>query len=310
MRLTLALVLACGCSGGATPDLGYGNDLTVVGAQFRPGPFPAPTGGPATIDIMQSHTTVVIGQERETVNAIFDGTATGAILGIDGEPGCWIVTTQPPDIEQAGEATMAETIGLSLDAPQGTFTLNVAATDSAGNIGEPASVQYMAVASAPPAGDLVITLLWDSTADLDLHVVDALGNEAWSGKPSTYTPPPAGSGPIDPMTAEQEVLASGWLDTDANSNCTYDGAPAEHVVWTPRFDPDTNMTVQPDIPPGTYTVRVDTRSLCKDPIAYWYVEADYEGSDVAAARGVSPPDAALAPHGPGAGLTALTFDVP
>jgi hypothetical protein len=308
--MMLVLALACGCSGGATPDLGYGNDLVVVGAQFRPGPFPSPTSGPSTIDIMQAHTSVVIGQERETVNAIFDGTATGAILGIDGEPGCWIVKTLPPDIEEPGEATMSETIGLSLDAQQGAFTLDVAATDSAGNVGEPATIQYMAVGAAPPSGDLVITLLWDSTADLDLHVVDPLGNEAWSGKPSTYTPPPAGSGPIDPTTQEEEVLASGWLDTDANADCTYDGAPAEHVVWTPRFDPDTSQTVQPDIPSGTYTVRVDTRSLCKDPIAYWYVEADYEGSDVAAARGVSPPDAALAPHGPGAGITALTFDVP
>jgi hypothetical protein len=301
--------MLCGC-GGASSDPGYGNDLVVTGAQFRPGDFPAPTGGPATLDVAQQHTGIVIGQERETVKAIFDGTATGAILGIAGEPGGWIVTTQPPDVEEPNEATLAKTVGLSLDAPQGPFTLLVAATDADGRVGEPASLPYMALAAAPPAGDLVVTLLWDSTANLVLHVVDPLGNEAWSGKPSTYTPPPPGSPPVDPMTAEEELLASGWLDIDANAGCVYEGAPAEHVVWTARLDPDTMQTVQPVMPPGTYTVRVDAFSLCEDPIAYWYVEADYEGSDVGNARGLSTPDATLGSHGAGAGLTAMTFDVP
>jgi hypothetical protein len=159
------------------------------------------------------------------------------------------------------------------------------------------------------SGDLVVTLLWDSTADLDLHVVDPLGNEAWSGKPSTYTPPPPGM-TIDPAIAEQEILASGWLDQDANANCTFDGSPSEHVIWTSRVDPQTNMMISPVIPSGTYTVRVDTRSLCKDASAYWYVEADSEGVDIGAARGLSTPDDTLAPHGPGAGITALTFDIP
>jgi hypothetical protein len=304
------LALACGCTTGASPDLGYGNDLEVVGAQFRPGEFPGPTGGPATLNVAQQHTGIVIGQERETVKAIFDGTATGAILGIEGEPGCWIVTTQPPDVEQQNEATMAETVGLSLDANQGAFTLLVAATDSDGKVGAPASLQYMALAAAPPAGDLVVTLLWDSTANLELHVVDPLGNEAWSGKPATYTPPAAGSAPVDPVTAEQDLLESGWFDRDANLDCAFEGAPAEHVIWTSRLDPDTMQVVQPVITPGAYTVRVDTFSLCEDPVAYWYVEADYEGSDVGNARGVSTPDATLAPHGAGAGLTALTFAVP
>jgi hypothetical protein len=303
-------ILLVACSGGATPDLGYGNELVVAGAQFRPGGFPAPSGGPATLNLAQTHTGIVIGEERETITALFDGAATGAIIGVQGEPGTWIVPTQPPDIENPDAATLAATIGLSLDAPQGELTLQVAATDSAGNIGEPAELSYMALAAPAPTGDLVITLLWNSTADLDLHVIDGSGNEVWSGKPSTFTAPPAGSTPLDPTTERDDILASGWLDEDANANCTYDGAPAEHVIWTPRVDPITNVTIQPVIPAGTYTVRVDTRSLCRDPDAYWYVEADSEGSDIAAARGIATPDDTLAPHGAGAGITAMTFDMP
>jgi hypothetical protein len=82
------------------------------------------------------------------------------------------------------------------------------------------------------------------------------------------------------------------------------------VIWTPRVDPQNNMMVSPIIASGTYTVRVDTRSLCKDASAYWYVEADSEGVDIGAARGLSTPDDTLAPHGPGGGITALTFDIP
>ena len=310
MKALVILALAS-CSGGATADLGYGNELVVANAQFRPGDFPSATGGPPTVNLKQTHTGIVIGEIRESITAVFDGTATGAIIGIQGEPGSWIVTTQPPGIESPGEATIAETIGLSLDAQQGPFTLVVAGTDSAGRIGEPATLAYMAVATPPPSGDLVVTLLWSSTADLDLHVVDPLGNEAWSGKPSTYTPPPPGM-PIDPVMAEEDALASGWLDEDANANCTYDGSPAEHVIWTARQDTQMNppITIQPIIPSGTYTVRVDTRSLCKDASAYWYVEADSEGVDIGAARGLSTPDDTLAPHGPGAGITALTFAIP
>jgi hypothetical protein len=305
----LVLLALAGCSGGATSDLGYGNELVVPGAQFRPGEFPEATGGPPVVNFTSTHTGIVIGQIRETITAVLDGSATGAILGIAGTPGAWIATTQPPDVTAPGEATLALAIGLAADAQAGPFTLLLAGVDEAGRISEPASLDYVAVATPPPSGDLVIALVWDSTADLDLHVVDPLGGEAYSAKPSTFTPPPPGM-PIDPATQENEVLASGWLDHDANAGCTTSGAPSEHVIWTPRVNPNTGATVQPVIPSGTYTVRVDTRSLCEDAQAYWYVEADSESVDVGNARGVSTSEDVLARHGNGAGVTALTFEIP
>ena len=301
------MVAACG--GGATSDLGYGNELVVPGAQFRVGGFPDPTGGPPVVNFTSTHTGILIGQVRETVSAVLDGAATGAILGIEGTSGSWIATTQPPDITTPGEATLSLAIGLSPDAQPGPFTLLLAGVDSDGRIGEPASLQYMAVATPPPSGDLVVTLLWNSTADLDLHVVDPLGGEAYSAKTSTFIPPPPGM-PIDPTLEQNEVLASGWYDHDANAECSSSGAPSEHVIWTPRVNPNTMLTVESVIPSGTYTVRVDTRSLCKDAQAYWYVEADSEGADVGHASGLSTSEDELAPHGNGAGVTALTFEIP
>jgi hypothetical protein len=302
LRALAIAAIACGCSG-ATPDLGYGSELVVEGAQFRPGDFPASTGGPPTVTFVQTHTGVVIGQVREIIHAVFDGSATGAILGIEGTPGSWIVVTQPPDVDTPGEATITRTIGTDPNMPPGPFTLLVSATDSDGRIGEPATLDYIANETMPPSGDLVVSLVWSTTADLDLHVVDPLGNEAWSGKPSTYTAPAPGD-PADPTA----YLSSGWLDHDGNQGCVLDGDPSEHVIWTTRMGPD--GPVAPVIPSGTYTVRVDTRSMCEDPSTSWYVEADSEGALVGAARGLSTPDDTLAPHGNGAGVTAMTFEIP
>ena len=66
----------------------------------------------------------------------------------------------------------------------------------------------------------------------------------------------------------------------------------------------------PVIPAGTYTVRVDTRSMCEDASAAWYVEVYAQGALLGAARGVATPDDVAEITGYGAGVTALTFTRP
>jgi len=66
--------------------------------------------------------------------------------------------------------------------------------------------------------------------------------------------------------------------------------------------------IDPIIPSGEYTVRVDTRSLCGDAGASWYVAAYHAGELLDAARGISTvDDVQLQSHGAGAGVTALMF---
>ena len=113
-----------------------------------------------------------------------------------------------------GEPQLAQTYGLADDTPIGPLTLEIAATDADGAIGAPAELEIVADDQPPPingacsptgpcplgqacvsdvcTASLMVSLVWDSTADLDLHVVDPLGGEAYSANPNTWQMPRAG----------------------------------------------------------------------------------------------------------------------
>ena len=170
-----------------------------------------------------------------------------------------------------------------------------AAADADGRFGEPARVDVTAIDAAPTASNLTITLAWNSSADLDLHVIDPLGGEAWSGHPNTWQLPPPG----DPIVPDA-WMSGGILDHDANADCTRDGAPEESVTWQYQ---------QP--PPGDYIVRVDARSLCSDGSAPWEVTAERQGTSLGDVRGIATlDDVQRFPHGSGAGVLVLRFTIP
>jgi hypothetical protein len=287
---TLALAtLGLACVG-ASPDPGLHLALQVAGAQYRPGPFPADAGGPATIDIKTAHGLLLINQLTEPLNATLEGPATGAAIGIEGADGAWIVRAGPPDTDTPGLPSAKARFGVAADFPPGPFLLKVAASDAEGRFGPAATVDLTALHALPPAAPFAIGLVWDGAADLDLHVVDPLGGEAWSDDPNTFVEPPPGT-PIDP----EEYKRHGILDRDGNMDCRRDGQPAEYVIW---------MMAPPQ---GEYIARVDARSMCGDAIAHWTVAAYRDGERIAAARGVSVPEDTALPHGAGAGVLALRF---
>jgi hypothetical protein len=67
-------------------------------------------------------------------------------------------------------------------------------------------------------------------------------------------------------------------------------------------------TVDPIVPSGEYTVRVDARSMCGDASAPWLVIVHHLDDPPIYARGIATPDdVTYQPHGAGAGITALHF---
>lgn len=282
-----------GCQDGASPDPGLGAMLQVSGAQFRPGPFPEDRGGPAAIALATRHAQIVIDRLDEQLDGTLEGPAHAAAIGIAGADGAWIVPAGPPALDTPGLPSATALFGVAADFPAGPFTLQIAASDADGRFGPPATTQLIANPEDPPSGELVIALRWDGAADLDLHVVDALGGEAWADDPNTFEPPPPGT-PVDPFEYEKH----GILDHDGNKGCVREGRPSEHVIW--RHPP----------PPGDYVVRVDARSMCGDASAHWYVAAYRGGELLGAARGISTPADVLEPHGRGAGVLALRFALP
>lgn len=289
----LPALLAClvvGCADHASPELGLDALMQVEDAQYRPGAFPADAGGPAATALTTRHSSIVVGRFDEPLRGVLAPEAQGAVIGIEGVEGTWIVPAGFPDFDTPGQPTAKAVFGLADDFPPGPFTLMLAASDADGRFGAPATMQLVADEQTPPEGELVIALLWDGAADLDIHVVDALGGEAWSDKPNTMPPPVPGE-PVDPLA----YLQYGILDHDGNKDCRRDGRPNEHVIW------------QMPPPAGAYIVRVDARSMCGAASAAWYVAAYRNGELLGAARGVATQDDVLQPHGAGAGVLALRF---
>jgi hypothetical protein len=301
MRQLLLLCLV-GCADLASSDPGIGAPLYVANAQFRPGAFPAATGGPATQSVQPLHQMIVVGQNRETIAATLAPDARAAIVGLAGVPGAWIVPAGPPDFEAPGFASLHASYGVTTQP--GPLTLEVASVDGEGRIGEPATSDIVALEAAPPDGQLVVSLQWTGAADLDLHVVDPVGGEAWSGNPNTWQKPGPGT-PIDPNA----YLTGGMLDHDGNAGCARDGVPTEDVIWAQHTVPG-GMVIDPIIPPGEYVVRVDTRSMCGDASASWVVTVTSQGELLGRAKGIATgSDVSYEPHGAGAGITALRFSL-
>ena len=162
--------------------------------------------------------------------------------------------------------------------------------DAKGRFGAPMTQVLTAQARAPSdtvAGALMVTLTWDTESDLDLHVVDPLGDEIYHGQPSS----------VDPFGGSDNQSV-GLLDFDSNANCTIDGRREEDVTW--KAAP----------PSGHYLVRVDATSLCGTPDAHYRTLAKLNGRSIGEAVGVMLDQDTWGAHDRGAGILALAFDVP
>lgn len=296
--LTLAVgVTACTT---ASSDPGSRAWLHVPNAQFRDDPVPLGGNGPAIQTLVPRNNEIILGHESNSLRGALAADATSLILGLDGDAatqGSWVVTAGLPDVETPDLPSIGTRFGLRLDTPAGMQRLVAVAarTDADGNlqVGPRFMFDLLAVPIAPPTGELTVALTWSGRADLDLHVIDPLGGEAWSGDPNTYQLPPPGE-PVDP----EGFRNGGILDHDGNANCHRDAIPTENVVW------------QRVPPPGRYTVRVDTRAMCNSVIAHWLVVVRRGDQILTTSEGRSVSGDELHDHRAGAGVTAVTFDVP
>lgn len=300
MRRALLILLAACSNDGASSDPGLGSLLQLSeAAQFRPGPFPADDGGPAALDVRTADGTVVIGRLMDSVIGVLDVPARAWVIGVgrgDGtiEPDTWLLPSGVPDFETPEFPSAKARIGVADEFPIGPFEIVIAAADADGRFGAPARAPLVAEPVDPPAGELVIGLVWEGNADLDIHVIEPgmFGGEAFSDDPNTFDPP-IGE-PVPPGESDKH----GILDHDGNKDCRREANPSEHVIWT----------MPP--PAGEYIVRVDAPSMCGDPSVAWYVTAYRNGVLIGESRGVSTQEDVEMPRGRGAGVTALRFTLP
>jgi hypothetical protein len=132
------------------------------------------------------------------------------------------------DLSGLASAAVQSIILILAQTPPQTFDLEVGA-GTAASVGAVDTVPITLTTVA--ASDVEVSLNWDVDTDLDLHVVEPDGEEIYYGNTTSSS--------------------GGMLDLDSNAACDLDHKRAEHVTW-PNVTP----------PHGTYTVIVDSWSLC------------------------------------------------
>lgn len=294
-RLIVAALLAAPACQAVRADAGLTAQLRVANAQFIAGDVEtaAPAGGPAVISVFNSLTTVRPSERDKPLTGALAPAATAVALGLRGDRGYWIVVAGPPQLDAPDQPTFAATLSFSPGLPIGDLALIVRATDADGRFGDPAAVPLISAAPLPPTGALVVSLRWDTEADLDLHVLTPDGVEIWARNINSYRAPPPGT-PVDAAAWQ----SGGILDFDSNAGCVIDGRRQENVVW------------QQPPPPGTYQVKVQAASLCGAAAARWMVEAISGGTTIATSAGEGVPSDTRFSKGAGSGVQALSFDVP
>lgn len=130
------------------------------------------------------------------------------------------------------------------DVPTPVFQLRLAG--SAGGAYGTAQTNPVSMISVG-TGDVQINITWNSAADVDLHVVDPLGEEAFYG--------------------HKILVSGGTLDLDSNAGCGSDGPRAENVFWS------TGLIA----PRGEYVVRVNYWSACSAQRTEYVVTINAKG---------------------------------
>ena len=284
-------LLLAGCAD--NPGAGLSALLRSDRGQFTTSALPDTESGPEVVALTLTTNTASAGEQGKPFSGAMAPEATVVALGLEGDAGYWLLPAAAPAVESPEYPTFSVKLSFSPLLSPGEHTLFARAGDAQAHYGPKATAKLTVVAPPPPEGALVVSLLWDTESDLDLHVVDPSGVEIWKRNINSYEPPPPGE-PAPPDAWKSGAL----LDQDSNAACVIDGRRRENVIWA-------------EAPPaGSYLVRVDTPSLCGQGAARWVVEAYLEGERLGRAEGMSTDADTRAGHDRGAGVRALSFEVP
>jgi hypothetical protein len=253
--LCMSALFALGCEDGAVSKSGLDEPLRVAGAQFIRGALPHDGGGPKVLTVDSQNNGVVVGATGKKLGGSAEGSAAAIGFQLAGiGTGYWSVPIGAADPQTPGVMTWDATMDYARTIPLGKRDLDLVAIDAAGNFG-PLETLPLTFLSNVPEGKVVISLLWDADADLDLHLVTPSGKELDPKHPTTLSD--AGADPASPGT--------GLLDRDSNSACAIDGYRREDIVFAD------------DPLPGFYLIRVDMFASCGVPATSFVVEIRRDG---------------------------------
>jgi hypothetical protein len=277
-------------------------DLRVSGATFIQGNEPTAVASGPTVSVPQTSVNAVqLGQINVKLSGQLSDDAAAVAFHLEGDIGYWTQAAGAGDITNLGFSAALSFSPNAAISDAGTLVVDISAIDSQGHFGPPTAFPFNTIPGFPAGANLVVSLNWDTESDLDLHVITPDGTEIWSQKRSEYVPPTYPKVSAPPTTIKNYY---GYLDFDSNAQCVIDGRREENAVWQVQ-SPDGG----PNPPLGHYVVRVDDWSLCGTQEANYQVNVYYKGEVIEHIAGVSLPFNTRPPHGAGAGITVLSFDI-
>lgn len=202
--------------------------VEIAGSEFVQGESPAvnATGRLSRIVDLTGPSAVTNGGTA-TLRVSLDPPVQGPlfVVSVEGDTGYYTVTGTDADADGIAEIEVQIRAG----ARGSSIVIGVAPTDGMGQVGEYRQLAIPLVESG--VGDVKITLSFEPTHDLDLHVIEPGGAE---------------------ISFLHAVSASGGrLDLDSGSNCRPSVVNAENIFWPPGA-----------APPGEYRVTVRNFEQC------------------------------------------------
>jgi hypothetical protein len=201
---------------------------------------PASSGGPA-VTVGANRAIVMGGSQQASLSAAGDFTAV--IVSIDGATGHY-------RLELPAETPVQEIVLTYVElVPATNFDLRFQVVAADGSVSD---VEMLNVDRVRVGIGLVqVTVSWNTSADIDLHLVDPSGEEIFLDHSSggDLDTLPLGPGALSGNTANPESASGGKLDHISNLNCV-DESRNENIFWERGA-----LT-------GTYTIRLALISTC------------------------------------------------
>lgn len=273
MRLPLLLSLVAFAACGVESESGLDQPLVLHPASpklpipvFKAGPLP---GTPPKTPVNDAEPLRITGFE-DTSGRGFVGEAGRSLAGraspdavavaltlADQGSGYWLLPVAGPDPTSNNEMTWKVLLDVTEAAIAGPGKIRVVAIGADGSAGSQTDASFCVAPAvpdnlnacnssvAPPAA--VVSLSWDTAADLDLIVITPTGEVVSPKAPNT-----AGKG----ATAEQ-IAAGGVLDLDAQAGCRFLGRRRENLVF------------QKPPQPGLYNFYVNVFDGCRASQAHY-----------------------------------------
>jgi hypothetical protein len=198
---------------------------------------PPSSGGGIAVGAVADAAVIPGGSTRVVLDA--DAAFSTAIIAIDGIDGYY-------RIELPGaSATVELVVVLSQELSARSFDW-MFGVGTGGSVG-PYTTSPVTVVPVG-TGDVQVSLSWNSSADVDLHVIDPGGEEVYYGN--------------------RLAASGGELDLDSNAACGSDGPRNENITWPVR-----------GAPAGAYDVLVDYWSSCDEPVTDFTVTINVAGAE-------------------------------